>query len=111
MSYPNTTSISGAEKGWGLVVALLSFPIGLLVLIGLLADQGWARWAGLVLGVMIGIAAIVGAILLVTVVIPGMGSDYPFAPWFPLLAALIGILGLLAARAFLEGLRRTEEPV
>lgn len=110
MSFPNTTPITGAEKVWGLVVAVLSFPIGLVVLIGLLADQGWARWAGLVLGVLIGISAVVGAILLVVVFIPSQGSSYPFGPWFVFLAAAIGVLGLLAGRAFLEGLRRTDEP-
>ncbi|HEV7200569.1 MAG TPA: hypothetical protein VGO32_07175 [Candidatus Limnocylindria bacterium] len=109
MSFPNTRPIHGVEKGWGLVLAILSFPLGLIALIGLLADQGWARWFGLVLGVLIAITAGVGAILLVLVFLPSQGSSYPFGPWFLFLAAAVAILGLFAARSFLEGLRSTDE--
>ena len=108
MSYPNTEPITGAEKGWGLVIAILSFPIGLIALIGLLADQGWARWVGLLLGAVIATSGVAAAIWLVVVFLPGQGSSYPFAPWFVFLAGLSAVLGLLAARAFLGGLRSTE---
>ncbi len=108
MSYPNSAPISGAEKGWGVVIALLSFPLGLFVLIGLLADQGWARWVGLVLGGLLGLTGIGVAIWLVVVFLPGQGASYPFGPWFVFLAGLMAVLGLLAARAFLVGLRSEE---
>jgi peptidoglycan/LPS O-acetylase OafA/YrhL len=109
MSFPNSRPIHGVEKGWGLVLAVLSFPLGLIALIGLLADQGWGRWFGLILGVLIAISAAVGAVVLVLVFLPSQGSSYPFGPWFVFLAAVVGILGLLAARSFLEGLRSTDE--
>ncbi|RPH35143.1 MAG: hypothetical protein EHM90_04810 [Chloroflexi bacterium] len=108
MSYPNTAPITGTEKRWGFLLAVISFPLGLVALIGLLAEQGWARWFGLVLGVLIAISAALGVAWLVAVFIPEQGSSYPFAPWFVFLAGLAAVLGLLAARAFLAGLRSTE---
>ncbi len=108
MSYPNTAPISGAEKGWGLVLAVVSFPLGLLVLIGTLANRVWARWIGLVLGLLVGGIGIATAIWLLVVFLPGQGASYPFGPWFVFLAGLIAVLGLLAARAFQRGLRRTD---
>jgi len=105
VSYPNSAPISSAEKGWGLVLAILSFPLGLLVLIGLLADQGWARWVGLVLGGLVAITGLAVIIWLVAVFLPGAGASYPFGPWFVFLAGLVSVLGLLAARGFLVGLR------
>jgi hypothetical protein len=109
MSFPNTRPIHGVEKGWGLVLAVLSFPLGLIALIGLLADQGWARWFGFVLGVLIAISGVVAAVLLVTVFLPSQGASYPFGPWFVFLAGLVAVLGFLAARTFLQGLRSSEE--
>jgi predicted lysophospholipase L1 biosynthesis ABC-type transport system permease subunit len=109
VSYPNTRPIHGNEKAWGLVLAVISFPLGLIALIGLLADQGWARWFGLVLGVLIAVSAAIGAFWLVAIFLPSEGSSYPFAPWFVFLACLVAVLGLLAARTFLQGLRSTEE--
>lgn len=109
MSFPNTRPIHGVEKGWGLVLAVLSFPLGLIALIGLLADQGWARWFGLILGVLIAISGIVAAILLVVVFLPAQGASYPFGPWFVFLAGLVAVLGFLASRTFLQGLQSTEE--
>jgi hypothetical protein len=108
MSYPNTAPITGAEKGWGLVLAVISIPLGLIVLIGALANQSWARWVGLVLGVLVASIWVAVAIWLVVVFLPGQGVSYPFGPWFVFLAALFAVLGLLAARAFLGGLRRTD---
>lgn len=108
MGYPNTAPISGGEKGWGVVIAVLSFPIGLLALIGLLADQGWARWVGLVLGVVIATAGAAAAVWLALVFLPEYGTSYPFGPWFVFLAGLLAVLGALAARAFLRGLRSAE---
>jgi hypothetical protein len=46
---------------------------------------------------------------LVLVFLPSQGSSYPFGPWFLFLAAAVAILGLFAARSFLEGLRSTDE--
>jgi hypothetical protein len=108
VAYPNQAPITGAEKGWGLVMAVLSFPLGLIAFIGLLANQAWARWLGLLLGVLV--AAIwVGVIVwLLVVFLPGQGQDYPFAPWFVFLAAGMGVLALLAARTFLAGLKSLE---
>jgi hypothetical protein len=107
MSDPNTGPISRVEKGWGLVLAVISFPLGLLVLIGALANQGWARWLGLVLGLLAGAVWIVTAIWLLVVFLPGQGASYPFGPWFVFLAGLMAVLCLLAARAFRSGLRTT----
>ena len=84
---PNTAPITGAEKGWGLVLAVLSFPIGLIVLIGLLADQAWARWVGLVLGILVAITGIAVAVWLLLVWLPGDGQNYPFAAWLVFLTA------------------------
>jgi peptidoglycan/LPS O-acetylase OafA/YrhL len=108
MSYPNTAPISGAEKGWGLVLAVISFPLGLLVLIGTLANRGWARWIGLVLGLLAGTVWVVTAIWLIVVFLPGQGASYPFGPWFVFLSGLMAVLCLLAARAFRSGLRTTD---
>jgi len=108
MTYPNTAPVTRAEKGWGLVIAILSFPVGLIAFFGLLANQGWARWVGLVLGVVIGALGVAAAIWLVAVFLPGPGASYPFGPWFVFIAGLATVLGLLAARAFLRGLRATE---
>jgi hypothetical protein len=106
MRYPNTAPITGAEKGWGVVIALITFPVGLLALAGLLAGQGWGRWVGLVLGVAAAIAGVVAAVWLVVVILPD--TSYPFAPWFVFLAALVAVLGFFAARRFLAGLRSPE---
>jgi hypothetical protein len=108
MSYPNTAPTRGAEKGWGVVLAVISFPIGLLVLVGTLANQGWARWLGVALGLLAGAVWIATAIWLVVVFLPGQGASYPFGPWFVFLSGLMAVLSLLAARAFLGGLRRTD---
>jgi hypothetical protein len=105
MSFPNTAPIRGTEKGWGLVVALLVFPMGLVVLLGLLADQAWGRWVGLVLGVL----AVIGGVVAVVAVLAVLDwTSYPFAPWFAFLAGAYGVLGFLAARAFWHGLRSTD---
>ena len=108
MSFPNTAPISGAEKGWALVIAIISIPLGLIVLIGALANQRWARWVGVVLGVLVGGIGLATAIWLVAVFLPGQGASYPFGPWFVFLSVLIAVLGLMAARVFLGGLRRTD---
>lgn len=108
MSYPNTAPVTRAEKGWALVIAIISIPLGLIVLIGALANQAWARWVGLVLGVLVGGIGLATAIWLVVVFLPGQGASYPFGPWFVFLSVLVAVLGLLAARAFLGGLRRAD---
>ena len=106
MSGPDAEPISGAEKGWGVVVGILSFPIGLIALIGLLANQGWARWLGLILGGLIAAAGVAAVIWLLVVFLPsGAGQNYPFGPWFVILGALYGLIGFFAARAFLRGIR------
>ena len=107
MSYPNTAPITGGEKGWGLVLAILSFPLGLIALIGLLADQSWARWVGLVLSVLVALVGVGVVVWLLVSFIPEQGSSYPFAPWFVFLAGLAAVLGLLAARRFRAGLQST----
>jgi hypothetical protein len=106
MAYPNTAPITRREKAWGAVVAVLTFPVGLLALIGLLAGQRWGRWLGVVLAAAAVIIGVVAAVLLVTVILPG--SSYPFGPWFVFLAVGWSILGFLVARIFLAGLRSTE---
>jgi hypothetical protein len=108
MSYPNTAPITGAEKGWGLLLAVLSAAIGLIVLIALLLNQKWARWLGLVLAV-VGMAAwAVAAGVLFGNREGAAALSYPFYPWFIILAGLFAVLCLLAARAFLARLRSTD---
>jgi hypothetical protein len=106
MRYPNTAPITGAEKGWGVVIAVITFPVGLVALVGLLAGRGWGRWVGLVLGAAAALAGVVAAVWLALVILPD--TSYPFAPWFVFLAVLVAVLGLLAARRFLAGLKSTE---
>jgi hypothetical protein len=106
MRYPNTAPITGAEKGWGAVIAVITFPVGLIALAGLLVGRGWGRWVGLVLGAAAALAGVVAAVWLVFVILPD--TSYPFAPWFVFLALLVAVLGLLAARRFLAGLKSIE---
>lgn len=108
MSYPNTAPISRAEKGWGLVLAVLTAAVGLIVLIGLLLNQRWARWLGLVLAAAVFAAWVAATILLILNRESPGALNYPFYPWFIFLAALAAILSMFAARAFLAGLRRTD---
>jgi hypothetical protein len=108
VAYPNQAPITGAEKGWGLVLAVLSFPLGLIVLIGLLANQRWARWLGLLLGVLVAIIGVVVVIWLLAVFLPGQGQNYPFAPWFVFLTAGGTLLALGAARTFRARLQSPE---
>ncbi|HEY7452435.1 MAG TPA: hypothetical protein VIA02_07955 [Candidatus Limnocylindria bacterium] len=108
MAYPNTAPITGAEKGWGLVMAVISFPFGLIALIGLLANQAWARWLGLVLGVLVAGITIGTTIWLLVVYLPGAGQDYPWGPWLVVITAVMAVLAVLAARTFLAGLRSPE---
>jgi hypothetical protein len=49
---------------------------------------------------------VVAAVWLVLVILPD--TSYPFAPWFVFLALLVAVLGLLAARRFLAGLKSIE---
>jgi hypothetical protein len=108
MRYPNTAPISGAEKGWGVLLAVLSAAIGLIVLIGLLLNQKWARWLGLLLAV-IGMAAwAVAAAVLFMNRDSAAALAYPFYPWFIILAGLFAVLCLLAAWAFLARLRSAD---
>jgi hypothetical protein len=108
VSFPNTAPITTAEKLWALLLAPLSVAIGLIVLIGLVVNQRWARWLGLVVAGMSGVAwAVVAVLLLVNRDAPA-AQNYPFYPWFIFLAALFGVLCLLAARAFGRGLRSAE---
>jgi hypothetical protein len=106
MRYPNTAPITGAEKGWGAVIAVITFPVGLIALLGLLAGRGWGRWVGLVLGAVAAFAGVVAAVWLTLVILPD--ASYPYGPWFVFLAVLVAVLGLLAARRFLAGLRSTD---
>ncbi len=108
MSFPNTAPISGSEKGWGLVVAVIAFPVGLIALVGLLAGQRWARWLGLILGAVVAVLGVVAAVWLVAYFLPEQGSSYPYGPWFVFLAGLAAVLGVLAARKFRAGLRSME---
>lgn len=108
MSYPNTAPISGTEKGWGLVLAVIAFPFGLISLVGLLTGQRWARWLAVILGVGVALLAVVVTVWLIAFFLPEQGSSYPYGPWFVFLAVLIAVLGLLAARAFVGRLRRTD---
>jgi hypothetical protein len=108
MSYPNSAPISGTEKGWGLVLAVIAFPFGLISLVGLLAGQRWARWLAVILGAVVAILAVVAAVWLIAFFLPEQESSYPYGPWFIFLAGLIAVLGLLAARKFRAGLRSTE---
>jgi hypothetical protein len=106
VSFPNTAPIGRGEKSWGVVLAFVMFPIGLLAAIGLLAGWGWSRWLALVLSGIMVVAGVAVAIWLVVAVLPG--ANYPFGPWFVFAAGLAAILGLFAARAYLAGLRSPE---
>jgi len=106
MSFPNTAPITGAEKAWGVAIALLMFPIGLLAAIGLFSDQGWARWVALVLAVVGAASSVAAVIWLLAVALPG--ANYPFGPWLVILAAVFGAAMAAAAGAFWRGLRSTE---
>ena len=100
-------TISGTEKIWGVVVGILTFPIGLVATIGLLANRSWGRVAGVIFGGVAGAAGVVAMVWLLAVFLPGPGVNYPFAPWFVFLAGLEAVLGFVAARTFLRGLRGT----
>ena len=108
MSLRNTAPITGSEKGWGFVVAVIAFPVGLIALVGLLAGQRWARWLGLILGAVVAVLGLVAAVWLVADFLPEQGSSYPYGPWFVLLAGLLSVLGVMAARKFQAGLRSME---
>jgi hypothetical protein len=97
--------VSGREKAWGVVIALLAFPVGLIALLGLLLNRAWGRWLGLLLGLLAGIGWTVAAVWLVAVFLPEAGSSYPFGPWFVILAGLAAVLGFLAARDFRRAMR------
>jgi hypothetical protein len=108
VAYPNRAPIGGAEKGWVLVMAVLSFPLGLIAFIGLLANQAWARWLGLLLGVAVAAIGVGVIVWLLAIFLPGQGQDYPYGPWLVVLAAVMTVLALFAARAFLAGLKSPE---
>ena len=106
MSLQEAEPISGAEKGWGVVVGILSFPIGLIATVGLLAGQGWGRWAGLVLGGLTTAAGVTAVIWLLLIFLPSdYAARYPFSPWYPILAGVYTVLAFLATRTFLRGVR------
>jgi hypothetical protein len=108
VAYPNQAPITGAEKGWGLVMAVLSFPLGLIAFIGLLANQAWARWLGLLLGVAVAAIGVGVIVWLLVAFLPGQGQDYPYGPWLVVITAVGTVLALLAARTFLAGLKSLE---
>ena len=108
MAYPNTAPITGAEKGWGLLLAPLSVAVGLIVLIGLLLDRRWARWLGLLVAAVTAVAWVVVAVLLFVNRDTPAAQNYPFFPWFIFLAGLFAVLATMAARAFLARMRSEE---
>jgi hypothetical protein len=99
--------IPGAEKGWGVVMAILGFPIGLLALLGLLLNQDWGRWLGLLAAVLVTGAGIFATLWLGFVIIATEPWNYPFGPWFIVFTAIYAVIGWLAAKSFLKGLRAT----
>ena len=108
MTYPNTAPITTAEKAWALVLAPLSVAVGLVVLVGLLLDQRWARWLGLAVAAVSAVGWAVVAVLLFANREGSAAQSYPFFPWFIILAGVFAVLCLLAARAFRRGLRSPE---
>ena len=99
--------IPGAEKGWGVVMAILGFPFGLLALLGLLLNQEWGRWLGLLVAVVVTGTGIFASLWLLFVALTTPTWNYPFGPWFIVFTAIYALIGWLAAKSFLVGLRAT----
>jgi hypothetical protein len=106
MSFPNTAPITSGEKGWGVLMGVVLFPIGLIATFGLLSNQAWARWVALVLAIISVLSAIAVMAWLLLVILPG--ANYPFGPWYVALVGLWGVVMALAAGRYWRGLRSTE---